>query len=125
MLGFSYNSSKRAKVYKSILYYIFPMTKDKIIAFRYGMPVSNVEKPRPRKRLPEYDECLDEFLRSGSSTWKVNADAFPSKKVKVILSSLKWRVNHVERFKGIDVFLSKNQIYLKNLSRQQKNESSN
>jgi hypothetical protein len=80
--------------------------------FKYGMAVSNVEKPKPRKRLPQYDECLNEFLKSEDDIWQVKADAFPSKKIKVILSSLKWRVNHVERFKGISVFLSKNQIYL-------------
>jgi hypothetical protein len=71
-----------------------------------------VEKPKPRKRLPQYDECLDEFIKSGDDIWQVQADALPSKKVKVILSSLKWRVNHVDKFKGINIFLSKNQIYL-------------
>jgi hypothetical protein len=80
--------------------------------FKYGMPVSHVEKPKPRKRLPQYDECLDEFIKSGDDIWQVQADALPSKKVKVILSSLKWRVNHVDKFKGINIFLSKNQIYL-------------
>jgi hypothetical protein len=80
--------------------------------FRYGMPVSNVEKPKSKKRLPQYDECLDEFLQSGHNQWKVNIDALPSKNVKVILSSLKWRVNHVDRFKGISVFLSGGKVYL-------------
>ena len=81
--------------------------------FRYGLPVSPKEFPQPRKRLPQYDECLKEFLKSGEKYWKVNIDELPSKKPRVVLSSLKWRIkNKPERFKNIRVFMSKNQIYL-------------
>lgn len=80
--------------------------------FKYGVPISPEEMPRSRKRLPEYDECLREFLASDQSFWKVNTEALPSKKMRVILSSLKWRTKHKDEFKGINVVMFKNQIYL-------------
>lgn len=81
---------------------------------KYGIPLSNVVKPKPKKRLPQYDECLREFLNSGDTFWKVKIEALPSQDVKVIVSSFKWRVNNVDEFmkKGITVFLNKNQVYL-------------
>lgn len=79
--------------------------------FRYGGPISPKEMPKPRKRLPQYDECLREFLGSGHAHWKVNIDVLPSKNIRVILSSLKWRTNKPE-FRNIRVVMSKNQIYL-------------
>ena len=51
--------------------------------FKYGMAVSNVEKPKPRKRLPQYDECLNEFLKSEDDIWQVKADAFQARKSKL------------------------------------------
>jgi len=81
---------------------------------KYGIPLSDVVKPKPKKRLPQYDECLREFLNSGDTFWKVKIEALPSQDVKVIVSSFKWRVNNVDEFmkKGITVFLNKNQVYL-------------
>jgi hypothetical protein len=80
--------------------------------FRYGKPVDKNDLPKP-KRLPEYDECLSEFIDSGHETWIVNKEALPSKDNGVILSSLKWRIKHKpERFGKIRVFMRKNQIYL-------------
>ena len=80
--------------------------------FKYGVPISPSEAPKSRKRLPEYDDCLREFKKSGHKNWKVNINALPSKDPRVILSSLKWRTKHKEEFKGIQVIMSKNEIYL-------------
>ena len=80
--------------------------------FKFGKPVSPEQVPKPRKRLPEYDACLKEFLASGYDHWKVNINALPSKKPRVILSSLKWRVKNKPEFKNIRVFMHKGQIYL-------------
>lgn len=80
--------------------------------FKFGRPLSSKEVPKPRRRLPQYDECLREFLESGYDYWKVNINALPSKNVRVVLSSLKWRIKNKPEFKNIRVFMSKNQIYL-------------
>jgi hypothetical protein len=82
--------------------------------FKYGTPLSREALPEGPRRLPQYDECLREFLRSGSEAWKVNLDELPSKDVRVILSSLKWRVNNKEEFKDkkIRVLMRDNQVYL-------------
>ncbi len=87
----------------------FKMSKK---SFKYGRPISPQEMPKPRKRLPQYDECLKEFLESGYSHWEVNMNALPSKKPRVVLSSLKWRVKNKPEFKNIRVFMYKNRIYL-------------
>jgi len=65
-----------------------------------------------RKRLPQYDWCLSEFLKSGDKYWKVKIEELPSKKPRVILSSLKWRIKNKSEFKGIKAFMSKGKIYL-------------
>jgi len=80
--------------------------------FKYGKPVTPQEMPKPR-RLPQYDECLREFLHSGYDYWEVNIDALPSKDPRVVLSSLKWRVKNKPEFKGIQVIMHKGKIYLK------------
>jgi hypothetical protein len=80
--------------------------------FRYGTPVKPDEMPRSRKRHLQYDECLEEFLDSGQRFWRVNLEALPSRKPRVILSSLKWRIRKKEQFRNIKAFMSKNQIYL-------------
>jgi hypothetical protein len=80
--------------------------------FKYVKPVKREEIPKPTKRLPEYDLCLKEFLESGTEICRVNMDVLPSKKIRVILSSLKWRINHREKFRNIRVFMRNNQIYL-------------
>ena len=95
------------------------MNRDEGKRFRYGVPVSPEEMPKPRKRLPQYDECLKEFLESRHKYWKVNIDRLPSKKPRVVLSSLKWRIkNKPKRFKNIRVFMSKNNIYLEKVKKQ-------
>lgn len=80
--------------------------------FRFGKPVGPQEMPKPRKRLPQYDECLKEFLSSGHNHWEVDIDALPSQKPRVVLSSLKWRVRNNEEYKDVRVIMSKNKIYL-------------
>jgi len=80
--------------------------------YKYGMPVSKEELPKPKRRLPQYDECLREFLSSGHEIWRVNIDALPSNNIKTILSSLKWRIKHKPEFRNIRVFIRKNKIYL-------------
>lgn len=79
---------------------------------KYGEPINPEEMPKPRKRLPQYDECLKEFLKSGQTYWRVNLKVLPSKNNRVILSSLKWRTRNKTEFKDIQVIMSKNQIYL-------------
>lgn len=78
----------------------------------YGIPVKEDELPKPTKRLPQYDDCLKAFVSSGVDLWKVNIDALPSKDIRVVLSSLKWRINHREEFQGILVFMRRNNVYL-------------
>jgi hypothetical protein len=80
--------------------------------FKYGKPVSPNEMPKPRKRLPQYDESLIEFLESGKDYWEVDLTALPSQKPRVVLSSLKWRINNKPEFKGIRAVMYKNKIYL-------------
>ena len=87
--------------------------------YRYGKPVKTEEIPKTR-RLPEYDECLKEFLESGAKIWMVNKEAMPSKKTKVILSSLKWRVDNKPEFKHIRVFVRKYRIYLERVNHEEK-----
>ena len=79
---------------------------------KYGSPVKEEKIPKGKRRLPEYDECLNEFLKSGSEFWKVDITALPSNNIKVVLSSLKWRTKHNPEFKNIRIFSRKNRIYL-------------
>ena len=69
--------------------------------FKYGKPASPVAA-KPKKRLPQYDEALEEFLKSGYNNWEVNLEALPSKKPRVVLSSLKWRIkNKIRRYAAV------------------------
>jgi hypothetical protein len=79
--------------------------------FRYGEPAEK-EAVRTSRRLPQYDECLREFLNSKSEVWKVKIEALPSKNIMVVLSSLKWRTKNKSEFKNIRVFMRRNNIYL-------------
>ena len=81
-------------------------------SFKYGEPVDAAKASKRRKRLPDYDYCLREFLQSGNKFWKVNIEALPSDKPRVVLSSLKWRTKNKPEFKGIKVFMNKKQVYL-------------
>lgn len=78
----------------------------------YGKPVSRDQLPKPTKRLPQYDECLRAFLKSKSEIWQVNIVALPSKNIRVVLSSLNWRIKHRPEFRNIRVFMRNNQVYL-------------
>ena len=82
--------------------------------FKFGKPANPVAV-KPKKRLPQYDEALQEFQKSGYDNWEVNMDAFPSNKPRVILSSLKWRVKNKEEFGKIRVFMYQNKIYLERI----------
>jgi hypothetical protein len=84
-------------------------------SYKYGTPVDAAKASKRRKRLPEYDDCLREFLQSGNKYWKVNIEALPSNKPRVVLSSLKWRVKNKSEFKGIHAFMSKNEVYLERI----------
>ena len=88
--------------------------------YRYGAPVRPNEVPKQRRRLPQYDECLREFLNSGDYFWRVDIESLPSNKLKVILSSLKWRIENKPEFKHIQVFVRKNRIYLERVNDEEK-----
>ena len=79
---------------------------------KYGTPVNKEKIAKLKRRLPQYDECLKDFLASGDEMWKVNIDALPSPNIRVILSSLKWRTGNKPEFKGIHVFSRKKNVYL-------------
>jgi hypothetical protein len=80
--------------------------------YKYGTPIPREDLPQGPRRLPQYDECLREFLASGHDVWKVNIDALPSQDIRVVLSSLKWRINNKPEFKNIRTFLREGKIYL-------------
>ena len=83
---------------------------------KYGSSFNTSKVKRRRKRLPEYTECLRDFLKSGDKGWKVNKNSLPAKDPNVILSSLKWRIKHFpEEFGEIRVFMSKREIYLERI----------
>jgi hypothetical protein len=68
--------------------------------------------PKPRKRLPQYDECLKEFLASKHNHWEVNIGSLPSQKPRVVLSSLKWRIKNKKEFECIKAIMHKGRIFL-------------
>ena len=78
--------------------------------YKYGKPVAKM--PKGRKRLPQYDECLKEFLSSKSSYWEVNLEALPSKDMMVVLSSLRWRIKNNSEYKNISAVMRDKKIYL-------------
>jgi hypothetical protein len=78
----------------------------------YGEPITEDEFLKSTRRLPQYDECLKEFLASSQPIWRVNLDALPSNDPSVVLSSLKWRIKKKHEFKNIRIFLRKGKIYL-------------
>jgi hypothetical protein len=79
---------------------------------KYGRPPAPMELPKPRKRLPQYDECLNDFLASADGIWAITMDSLPSKNPRTILSSLKWRIKNKPEFKGIRAFMNRSKIYL-------------
>jgi hypothetical protein len=78
--------------------------------YKYGKPVDKM--PKGRKRLPQYDECLREFLSSKSNYWEVDLDALPSRNIMIVLSSLKWRVRNNSEFGNIRVIMRDKKIFL-------------
>lgn len=79
--------------------------------FKYGKPIA--KPPKGGKRLPQYDECLREYLSSKSNYWEVNLDALPSQKIMIILSSLRWRVKtNPSEYGNVRVIMRDKKIYL-------------
>ena len=68
--------------------------------------------PKPRKRMPQYDECLNEFLAFEGNCWEVNMDALPSKDERTVLSAFKWRFNNNPKYKDIKAIMSNGKIFL-------------
>jgi len=80
---------------------------------KYGTSIDISKVIKRRKRRPEYTECLQDFLESGENAWEVNTDVLPSKKPRVVLSSLNWRIRKFPEFKGVKAFMANGKIYLK------------
>jgi len=85
---------------------------DELDNLKYGCPVDLSKVIRRRKRCPQYDVCLREFLNSSYKGWKVDLNTLPSKKPRTVLSSIKWRIKHIPEFKGIKTFMANGEIYL-------------
>jgi len=86
---------------------------DELDYLKYGKSFDTSTVKRRRKKCKECTECLRAFLKSGDKGWKVNKSSLPAKDPNIILSSLKWRVDHFpEEFGNIRVFMSKGEIYL-------------
>ena len=68
--------------------------------------------PKPRKRMPQYDECLNEFLASGSNCWEVNMESLPSKDERTVLSAFKWRINNYPNYSNIKAIMQNGKIFL-------------
>jgi hypothetical protein len=82
------------------------------MSYKYGKPIDSKNMPKAKKRLPQYDECLKEFVDSKANCWEVNLEELPSKDVMIILSSLKWRIKNNSEFGNIKVVMSKGKIFL-------------
>jgi hypothetical protein len=80
---------------------------------KYGKPITSDKMPQSKvKRLPQYDEALLEFLASNSNYYEIDIEALPSKNIRVVLSSLKWRVKNNSEFRNIKVVMNKGKIFL-------------
>jgi len=88
------------------------MNSKKKTKHKYVQPISSEEFLMSTRRLPQYDECLKEFIESEDEICRVNIAALPSKNSRVVLSSLKWRIKTKPAFKNIRIFLRKGNIYL-------------
>ena len=62
--------------------------------------------------MPQYDECLNEFLASENSYWEVSIEAMPSKNVNTILSALKWRTKNNPKYSNIKIVMQNGKIFL-------------
>lgn len=80
--------------------------------FTYGKPITKDKMPKSRKRMPQYDACLNEFLASGSNYWEVNMDALPSRDQRTVLSAFKWRIQNNHKFKNIKTVMQNGKIFL-------------
>ncbi|GAH38879.1 unnamed protein product [marine sediment metagenome] len=89
-------------------------------SYKYGAPVDATKASQRRKRRPEYDECLSEFLNSKEKYWKVNIEALPSSKPRVVLSSLKWRIKNKPEFERVKAFMNKSEVYLQRVGEDEK-----
>jgi hypothetical protein len=79
---------------------------------KYGKAIGAREMPKPKRRLPQYDECLEEFVNSKDNYWEVNLEELPSQNVMKVLSSLKWRLKDKTKYGNIKVVMSKGKIFL-------------
>ncbi len=68
--------------------------------------------PKARKRMPQYDACLSEFIASESNYWEVKMDALPSKDERTVLSAFKWRINKNPKFANIKSVMQNGKIFL-------------
>ena len=82
------------------------------MTYKYGKPIESKEMPKARKRMPQYDECLDEFLASNSKHWEVNMEALPSKDERVVLSAFKWRIKTYSEYSCIKAIMHNGKIFL-------------
>jgi hypothetical protein len=82
------------------------------MTYTYGRPISKDKMPKPRKRMPQYDMCLNEFLISGSNYWEVNMDSLPSKDQRTVLSAFKWRIGNDPNFANIKAIMQNGKIFL-------------
>ena len=82
------------------------------MTYSYGKPINKDKMPKARKRMPQYDLCLDEFLSSNSKYWEVNIDALPTKDTHTILSAFKWRIKKYPKYSNIKAVMNNGRIYL-------------
>ena len=82
------------------------------MTYTYGKPIAKDKMPKARKRMPQYDLCLNEFLASQSNCWEVNMEALPSKNERTVLSALKWRINNNPKYNEIKAVMSNGKIFL-------------
>jgi hypothetical protein len=82
------------------------------MTFTYGKPITKDKMPKPRKRMPQYDECLNEFLASKNNYWEINIESLPSTNANTILSALKWRIKNNPRYSKIKIVMQNGKIFL-------------
>jgi hypothetical protein len=82
------------------------------MTYTYGKPTTKDKMPKPRKRMPQYDECLNEFIASDSNYWEVNMEALPSKDEHTVLSAFKWRIKNNPKFANIKAVMRNGRIFL-------------
>ncbi len=82
--------------------------------YKYGKPITKI--PRGRKRMPQYDECLREFLSSNNNYWEINVNALPSHDTMKVLSSLRWRIKHNAEYGNVRVIMRDKKLFLEKVN---------